>query len=85
MTIYRVRDPQTPIGTVLDEASADGVLVETDNHVSHAILPLDDDLLDYLIERNPAFIEECRGIRARMRAGEAYSHDDVRRILDAEG
>jgi len=82
MTIIHIRDRNTPIGELLDDASkTDGVLVEIDEHVSLAILPLDDDLLDYLLERNPAFIAECDAVRARMRAGGALAHEDVVKLL----
>lgn len=84
MTIFHVRDRKTPIGDVLDEARADAVLLETGDRVSHAILPLDDDLLDFLLERNPAFIAECAAIRQRMRAGDALAHEDVVKLF-AEG
>ena len=81
MTLYHIHDRATPIGDVLDRAGSDGVLLEAQDTVSHALLPLDDDLIDYLLERSPAFIAECRAIRERMRAGEVVSHDEVRRIL----
>lgn len=82
MTIIHIRDRNTPIGELLDDASrADGILVEIDEQVSHAILPLDDELLDFLVERNPAFMAECDAIRARMRAGDALAHEDVVRLL----
>lgn len=85
MTVYRVQDRKTPIGTILDAADTDGVLVETNDIVSHVILPLDDDLLDYLLERKTEFIAECRAIRARMNAGAVFSHEDARHIVDAQG
>ncbi len=45
------------------------------------MLPLDDDLIDYLIERNPAFRARCREIRGRMDSGQFQTHDEVRRRL----
>jgi len=84
MTIYRVRDRRAPIGDALDAAQTDSVLVETGDHLSHAILPLDDDLIDYLLERNPALIAECEAIGIAMAQGRFHTHDDVRRRLEEE-
>ena len=43
---------------------------------------MDDELLDFLLERNPTFIEECGEIRQRIISGESYSRDEVERLLD---
>ena len=83
MAVYNLRHRQTPIGEALDLAGAGPVLVETDDHVSHAILPLDEDLIDYLLERNPRLIAECRAIGLEMERGHLHPHDQVRRSLDA--
>jgi hypothetical protein len=48
------------------------------------VIPLDDDLIDYLIERNPTFRADCREIRGRMDAGQSQTHDEVRRQLSGE-
>ena len=82
MTIYRVRDRRAPIGDALDAAESDSVLVETDDHLSHAILPLDDDLIDYLLERNPRLIAECEAIGIDMAHGRYHTREEVGRILD---
>ncbi|MBI4601596.1 MAG: hypothetical protein HY721_06510 [Planctomycetes bacterium] len=77
----QVSDPNTPIGEVLKAAGTGGVLVESGSKVRYAVLPLDDDLLDFLLEHNPRFIAECAEIRARMRNGRFKTHDEVRRLL----
>ncbi len=43
--------------------------------------PLDDELLDYLIERSPKFIEVCQHIRQQMRDGRFHTHEEVKRLL----
>jgi hypothetical protein len=81
MTIYRVRDRGQPIGDALDAAAETGILVESGSHLSHALLPLSDDVIDFLLERNPALIEECREIGLRMEQGEYHTHEEARRLL----
>jgi len=72
---------KVPVGEVIDAAARDGALVETVGRPTYAVIPLDDELLDYLLERNPTFIEECGQIRDRMRQGEFQTHDEVKRIF----
>ena len=81
MTVQHVSDPKTPIGEILQAAGSEGILLESHEQNRYAVIPLDDDLIDYLIERNPKFIAECREIRDRMRAGQSHSHDEVKRML----
>ena len=81
MTIHRLKDLQTPIGDVLKVVGPDGVLLESNGNPEFALMPLDDDLIDFLIERNPKLIEECRQIWQRMDAGQFRSHDDVKKLF----
>ncbi len=81
MTLHRITNPKAPIGDVLDAAGRDGLLLETEGRPTYAMLPMDDDLLDYLLERNPALIDQCAQIRQRMREGQFHSHDQVRRMF----
>lgn len=81
MNVKAISDLRTPIGDVLGSASTDGVLIESEGKTAYAVLPLDDDLVDHLLEHNPRFAEECEGVRQRMRAGQFHSHDEVRRLL----
>jgi hypothetical protein len=81
MSLRHITNLKAPIGEIIDGASADGVLIDTNGQATYALMPLDDELLDYLVERNPKFIRECQEIRGRMRQGAFHSHDDVRRIV----
>jgi hypothetical protein len=81
MTVQSVSDPSTPIGRILETAGPEGVLLESEGLGRYALLPLDDDLIDYLIERNPAFRARGREIRLRMDSGQFQTHDEVRRRL----
>ena len=84
MNVKQVFDPQTPIGDILSSASSEGVLIQSEGDTSYAVLPLNDDLVDHLLEHNPRFIQECDEIRQRMRTGRAHSHDEVKRMLAGE-
>ncbi len=81
MTVQHVKDLSAPIGQVLEAAARRGVLLETPGRKAYAVMPLDDDLVDYLLERNPRFIRECRAIDRRMRRGEYVTHEQLRRKL----
>jgi hypothetical protein len=81
MTLQHLSDPKTPISEILRAVGSEGILLESEDKARYAVMPLDDDLIDYLIERNPKFIAECREIRDRMRAGQSHSHEDVKRML----
>jgi hypothetical protein len=84
MTVQLVRDPQTPISEILKAAGSEGLLFEAEGQARYAVIPLDDDLIDYLIERNPGFIELCSQIRERMRAGRFHTHEAVMNLLAGE-
>jgi hypothetical protein len=81
MTLRHISDLKAPIGEVIEAAGGDGILLEPEGRPAYAMMPLDDHLLDYLLERNPRLIEECARIRQRMRQGEFHSHDEVKRML----
>ncbi len=84
MTTHELDDMQTPIGSVLGQAGEEGLILELSGERSFAVLPLDDDVLDFLMERSPEFIEECRRIRERMRAGDRVSHSAVRKMFSTD-
>ena len=84
MTVQSVNDLSTPIGQVLETAGSEGVLLESEGRGCYALLPLDDDVLDFLIERSPTFRDRCREIRRRMDSGQFQTHDEVRRRMAGE-
>jgi hypothetical protein len=84
MIFHRLKNLNTPIGDVLKEVGNGGVFLESAENIPFALIPLDDDLIDFLIERNPKFIEECRQIRQRMNAGQSRSHDEVKKLLQSQ-
>lgn len=80
MIVQPVSDPNTPIGDILRAAGSDGLLLGAEGQRRYAVIPLDEDLIDYLIERSPKFREVCRQVRARMRAGQFHTYDEVKRL-----
>ena len=81
MTARIVNDPKTPIGEILKAAGHVGILIESEDQGHFAVIPLDDDLIDFLIERNPRFLAACRQIRGRMDGGQFHTPEEVRRRL----
>jgi hypothetical protein len=84
MTVQSVSDPSTPIGEILKTAGSEGILLESEGRERYALLPLDDDLIDFLIERSPTFRVRCREIRQRMDSGQFQTQEEVRRGLAGE-
>lgn len=84
MTTHELGDMQTPIGDVLDQTGQEGLILGISGEPSFAVLPLDEEVLDFLIERDPRFIEECSRIREQMREGKRISHADVREMFTGD-
>ena len=51
MTTQSVSDPNTPIGEILKAAGSEGIVLESEDLGHYALLPLDDDVIDLLIEQ----------------------------------
>ena len=84
MTTQPVSDPNTPIGEILKAAGSEGIVLDFEGQGRYALLPLDDDVIDLLIERSPSFRADCHEIRQRMESGQFQTHDDVRKQLLGE-
>jgi hypothetical protein len=84
MTTQPVSDLNTPIGELLKVAGSEGIVLDSEGQGRYALLPLDDDVIDLLIERSPKFRAECQEIRHRMESGQFQTHEDVRRQLLGE-
>jgi hypothetical protein len=81
MTVQPIADLNTPIGEILKAAGPEGIVLESEGQARYALLPLDGDVIDLLIERSPAFRELCLEIRGRMDGGQYQAHEDVRKQL----
>ncbi|HET6883725.1 MAG TPA: hypothetical protein VFI31_26460 [Pirellulales bacterium] len=55
----------------------DGIVLRPQGQSPLALIPLDDEVLDFLIERNPRFVDECRKIRERMAQGAVHSQQEI--------
>ena len=85
MTVRHVIDLNEPIGRVMRGASRDGVLIETGGRRAYALMALDDNLVDYLLERNPRFIRACRAIKAQMKRGKYVTHEQLQILRRVNG
>ena len=79
MTARPVHDPNTSVGEFLKAAGSERIVLESEDQGPYAVIPLDDDVLDLLIERSPKFRAHCREIRDRMDAGQFQTHEAVKR------
>jgi len=77
VSIQKVSSTDTSLRTMLQKARAEPLVLQAEEEGDFAVLPLDDDVLDLLLERNPAFIEECRQIRERMRQGDYVTYEEA--------
>jgi hypothetical protein len=84
MNIHPVSDPKTPIGEIIKFAGSQGLVLETEDQERYALLPLDEDVIDLLIERIPKFRADCLEIRQRMDSGQFMTHEEVKRQLHNE-
>ena len=84
MTIQPIRDPNTPIGQIIRAAGSEGIVLEAEGQGRYALLPLDDDVIDLLIERSSTFRDHCHEIRERTDSGQFQTHEEVRRQLVGE-
>lgn len=84
MNVRHIDDLETPIRDIRQAAGAEGIVLESAKETRFAVLPLDDDRIDYLLERDPRLSEVCGEIRKRMNAGRIHSRADVREALGNE-
>ncbi len=84
MTVQPISDLNTPIGQIIKAAGSEGIVLESEGQGRYALLPLDDDVIDLLIERSPMFRDHCQEVRERMNSGQFHSHEEVRRKLLGE-
>jgi hypothetical protein len=83
MKTKKITDLNVSLGTILKTLGTKGGFLEVAGKKGYVLLPLDDKLMDYLLERSPKLIKECRQIRARMAAGEFMTHEQVKKRLGA--
>lgn len=84
MSVQILKSTNQVIADLLDEARQEPVILKTTGNGDFAVLPLDDDLIDLLLSRNPRLIEECRGIEERMKEGKYLTHEQVLTALGTE-
>jgi hypothetical protein len=81
MPVEKISDSDVQITHLLSRARREPLILQTGENDQFALLPLDDDVLDLLLERNPKLIAECRGIDERMKQGDYLTHEQVVQAL----
>ena len=77
MTVKRIDDLKTPIGKIIREAGKDAVLVKSGRKKEFMVLPVDDEVLDLLLERSPRLLRECAQARKEIREGKFRTLEQV--------
>ena len=83
MKVKQITDLGVSMASILKSLGPKGGIVEVPGKKEYVLMPLDDGLLDYLLERSPKLIKESREIRRRMTAGHFVSHEQVKKRLGA--
>jgi hypothetical protein len=81
MAVERISESDARLTDLLSRARQEPLILRTGANDEFALLPLDEDVLDLLLERNPKLIAECREIDARMQQGDYLTHDQVLQAL----
>ena len=84
MPVMKAAETLASIGELIDQARNEPLIFETEGAENFVLLPVDDELLDLLLERSPRLIEKCRQIRERMEQGEYWTHEQVMEMFREE-
>ncbi len=85
MPVMKAAETRASIGELIDQARDEPLIFETECAGNFVLLPVDDELLDLLLERSPRLIKKCRQIRERMEQGEYWTHEQVIDMFREEG
>jgi len=85
MGIEKINHEDSEIAALLDRARREPLILRSEESGDFALLPVDEDVLDLLLERDPVFIQECREIQKRMEQGEYLTHEQVLAALEDSG
>jgi hypothetical protein len=81
MPVERVIQTDTRIVDLLSRARQKPLILQADDADEFALIALDDEVIDLLLERNPEFIAECKQIDQRMKRGDYLTHEQVLQAL----
>jgi hypothetical protein len=85
MAVEKISPEASEIVALLNRARREPLILRSENSGDFALLPVDDDGLDLLLERDPIFIQECHEIQKRMEQGEYLTHEQVLAALEDSG
>jgi len=85
MAIEKIDHEDTKLVALLDRARREPLILRSESSGDFVLLPVNDDVLDLLLERDPVFIQECREIQQRMEQGENLTHEQALAVLEESG
>jgi hypothetical protein len=77
MAVERISPADADVAALLNRARDEPLILQTEAAGDFAVLPLDDEILDLLLERSPRLRAECEQIRERMKQGAYLTHKQV--------
>jgi hypothetical protein len=77
MPVEPISPNEEHLTALLDKARHEPMILQTTTAGDFALLPLDDEVIDLLLERHPTFTRECQAIRTRMQQGAYRTHEQV--------
>jgi hypothetical protein len=77
MPIENISPDQSHLTALLDKALQEPIVLKSAAVGDFVLLPLDDEVIDLLLERHPGLIAECREIRSRMKRDAYRTHDQL--------
>jgi hypothetical protein len=84
MPVERISQADTSVTALLSKAREEPLILQAEGTGDFAVLPLDDEVIDLLLERSPTLLEECSQIRERMKQGKYFTHEQMLKALDEE-
>jgi hypothetical protein len=84
MTTRTIDNLQTPIGKLMKSAGRSGLLLEKGGKLKFALLPIDDDTLDFLLEHSPKLIAECEARRKSAAHGNVVSLEEAKKLFPTQ-
>ena len=81
MTTKTVDNPDTPIGDLMKSAGKSGLLLQKNGQLKFALLPINDETLDFLLEHSPKLIAECQARRENAAEGDVVSLEALKSRL----
>jgi hypothetical protein len=84
VALQKIDPADADVAALLRRAREEPLILQSEEAGDFAVLPLDEEVIDLLLERNPGLIEQCRQIRAAMQEGRFLTHQQMLAALEGE-